>query len=153
MNLWRTFLASAAIALLFFSVSFTTVSVGAAPLSAPIIIVGQTLSGNESVTLAGNVSSVAYMNVTLEGQSVGNASEEPFMVWIDTTEFCDGVHNLTVNITFKGGATQEFITEVTVDNQNWPLSLVALPLGALAVMLLLFTLSVGLVRRKKGGEK
>jgi hypothetical protein len=153
MNPGKTMLASAAIVLLFLSASFSSISVVAVPANIPVIIVGQTLTGNESVTLAGNVSNVTYMNVTLEGRSVGKASEEPFVVWIDTTEFSDGVHNLTVNITFNGGTTQEIIIEVTVDNQNWPLSLVALPLGALAIMLLLFTLSVGWARRKKGGEK
>lgn len=133
------------------SLSMATVH-GAAP-SVPFIIVGDRLSGNESVALAGNVSNVEHLDVTLEGRSVGSASAEPFVVWIDTTTFCDGEHNLSVSITYNGGATQRFNTTVEVRNQNWGLGLVAFPLAALAAMMLLFTLAVGMARRKNGGEK
>jgi hypothetical protein len=146
-------LASVAVLLMVFAVPLSAVDVGAAPSNVPFLLVNQTLSGNQSVTLGGDVSGVNYMNVALEGRQVGNITQAPFTAWIDTTDFCDGVHNLTVKIGYQGGAFQVIGISVTVDNQNWPLTLVALPLAALAGMLLLFTLSVGLAKRKKGGEK
>jgi hypothetical protein len=149
----RILLASTAVLFMVILAPMSAINVGAAPGTAPSVIVGQTISGNQSVALGGDVSGVTYMNVALEGRQVGNATQAPFTVWIDTTEFCDGVHNLTVKIGYQGGAVQVIETSVIVDNQNWPLTLVALPLAALASMLLLFTLSVGLARRKKGGEK
>jgi hypothetical protein len=153
MNSRGILLVTAAVLLMVIAAPLSAVNVMSAPTTIPFLVVGQTLSGNQSVALGGNVSDVAYMNVTLEGREVGNATQAPFVVWVDTTEFCDGVHNLTVKVAYKGGVTQVLDTLVTVDNQNWPLSLVALPLAALAGMLLLFTLSVGLARRKKGGDK
>jgi hypothetical protein len=146
-------LASAAVLLMVVAMPMNAANVSADPSNVPFLIVGQTISGNQSLMLGGDVSGVMFMDVTLEGRQVGNATQAPFMVWIDTTEFCDGVHNLTVKIGYEGGAVQVIQTSVTVDNQNWPLTLVALPIAALAGMLLLFTLTVGLARRKKGGEK
>jgi hypothetical protein len=146
-------LASAALLLAVIGMPMIAANVNAAPTNVPFLIVGQTISGNQSLTLGGDVSGVVYMDVAFEGRPIGNATQEPFTVWIDSTQFCDGSHNLTVKIGYEGGAVQVIQASVNVDNQNWPLTLVALPLAALAGMLLLFTLAVGLARRKKGGEK
>lgn len=145
--------ASAALVLLvLLSASLVPITAEVSAANVPSVIVGDRMTGNESVGLAGDVSNVTWMNVTLDGMLVGSVNSTPFVVWIDSTQFSDGMHNLTVEVAQRGGAPQVVELTIEIDNRNLGLTMAALPLGALAGIALLFTLAVGLSRRKKGGE-